>query len=321
MVVKSNRSIVLVVDDSPDSLGMINTALNQAGYTVLVSLNGEQALDIIQQIKPDVVLMDAVMPVLDGFECCKQMRKKLPLTPIIFMTGLIDVEHTVKAFECGGNDYITKPIKPEELLARITSHVNNANMINNARAALDIAKQYVLAVNNHGAILWATPDTRELLQKNSMGVSQVDDESCGSQANEKHDVLQDVLKDELKSALKEWLKIDGKRSDLLLPASNSALSVRYFKTVNEDEHLLRLVEHESMLDATVLEELLPITKRESEVLLWVAHGKTNREIGEILSLSPRTINKHLEQIYTKIQVDNRTAATSIAIQALLGLPI
>ncbi|MES9845606.1 MAG: helix-turn-helix transcriptional regulator, partial [Candidatus Sedimenticola sp. 6PFRAG5] len=71
----------------------------------------------------------------------------------------------------------------------------------------------------------------------------------------------------------------------------------------------------------VLEAALPITKREAEVLLWVAHGKTNREIGEILDLSPRTVNKHLEQIYPKIQVDNRSGATSIAIQALLGLPV
>jgi len=95
----------------------------------------------------------------------------------------------------------------------------------------------------------------------------------------------------------------------------------FFKSVNDDEHLLRIVEHESILDASILEEILPITKREAEVLLWVAHGKTNREIAEILSLSPRTVNKHLEQIYPKIQVDNRTAATSIAIQALLGLPV
>jgi len=301
MSLQGSNPIVLVVDDSPDSLGMINTALNQAGYTVLVSLNGEQALSIAEQIQPDVVLMDAVMPIVDGFECCRRMRITLPLTPIIFMTGLTEVEHTVKAFECGGNDYITKPIKPEELLARIKSHITNANMINNARSALDTAKQYVLAINTHGEILWATPDTQELLQKNNI------------------DSFENITL--LNSALKEWLSITGKKSDLVLPAADKPLTLRYFKSVNDDEHLLRIVEHESILDANILEEMLPITKREAEVLLWVAHGKTNREIAEILSLSPRTINKHLEQIYPKIQVDNRTAATSIAIQALLGLPV
>ncbi|MET0104856.1 MAG: DNA-binding response regulator [Sedimenticola sp.] len=301
MALDKTNPIVLVVDDSPDSLGMINTALNQAGYMVLVALNGQQALDIVAQIQPNVVLMDAVMPVMDGFECCQQMRKSLPLTPIIFMTGLTDVEHVVRAFEHGGNDYITKPIKPEELLARITAHVNSANMIENARAALDVAKQFVLAVNSVGETLWATPETRELLSGN--GVDYKDTAS------------------DFTASLGAWLSGSEPANDLVVPTAGDPLTIRYFKRVTSDEHLLRIVGHDMLLDASVLESALPITKREAEVLLWVAHGKTNREIGEILSLSPRTVNKHLEQIYPKIQVDNRSGATSIAIQALLGLPV
>lgn len=296
-----NHPIVLVVDDSPDSLGMINSALNQAGYTVLVALNGKQALDIAAQIQPHVVLMDALMPVMDGFECCREMRSQLPLTPIIFMTGLTEVEHVVKAFEVGGNDYITKPIKPEELLARITAHVNNAKLIDHARVALDIARQYVLAVNNSGKLLWATPETRDLLEAN--GIETRTENS------------------DLSRRIASWLAGQEQRGDLLIQATEHPLTLRYFKSVNRDEHLLRVVGHDLLTDASTLEAALPITKREAEVLLWVAHGKTNKEIGEILELSPRTVNKHLEQIYPKLQVDNRSAATSIAIQSLLGLPI
>ncbi|MEJ2455643.1 MAG: DNA-binding response regulator [Candidatus Thiodiazotropha sp.] len=301
MELDQSNPIVLVVDDSPDSLGMINTALNQAGYMVLVALNGRQALDIVARIRPNVVLMDAVMPVMDGFECCRQMRASLPLTPIIFMTGLSDVEDIVKAFEHGGNDYITKPIKPEELLARITVHVNSANMIENARAALDVAKQFVMAVNGAGEILWATPETRELLAARG-----IDFKAVGS---------------EFAAALRAWIGGSRIASDIIVQTRGDPLTIRYFKAVTSDEHLLRIVGHDLLMDAGVLEAALPITKREAEVLLWVAHGKTNREIGEILSLSPRTVNKHLEQIYPKIQVDNRSGATSIAIQALLGLPV
>jgi len=300
MNLKNDKPIVLVVDDSPDSLGMINTALNNAGYTVLVSLSAQQALSISEQIKPDVVLMDAIMPLVDGFECCVRMRRILPLTPIIFMTGLTEVEHTVKAFECGGNDYITKPVKPEDLLSRITAHINNARMISNARAALDVAKQYILATDDEGKILWATPETHELLNENGLEKA----------VNDAH----------LKTALKEWLGSNHK-NDLVLHASDNPLTIRYFKTINSNEHLLRIVEHEAIMNPAILKENLPITKRESEVLLWIAHGKSNREIAEILSLSPRTVTKHLEQIYSKIQVDNRTAAASIAIQSLLGLPV
>ncbi|AKH19064.1 DNA-binding response regulator [Sedimenticola thiotaurini] len=301
MALDNSNPIVLVVDDSPDSLGMINSALNQAGYTVLVALNGQQALDIVAQIKPDVVLMDAVMPVMDGYACCKQMRQSLPLLPVIFMTGLTEVEHIVRAFEHGGNDYITKPIKPEELLARIRTHVNSANMIENARAALDVAKQFVLAVNSAGESLWATPETRELLNGN--GIDYRDNSSPFS------------------AALKAWITGDEIKHDLVVQTSGKPLTIRYFKAVDSDEHLLRIVGHDLLMDADLLGNALPITRREAEVLLWVAHGKTNREIGELLSLSPRTVNKHLEQIYPKLQVDNRSGATSIAIQALLGLPV
>ena len=301
MSLKKNKPIVLVVDDSPDSLGMINISLDEAGYTVLVALGSEQALSITEQIKPDVVLMDAIMPGVDGFECCVRMRKILPLTPIIFMTGLTEVEHTVKAFECGGNDYITKPVNPQDLLARITAHLNNARMINNARAALDIAKQFILATDNAGNILWTTPETHDLLQANNLDTT--------------------VNNESLKSQLQHWLADQHRKNDLVLHAADKPLTIRYFKTVNSNEHLLRIVEHDAILDASVLENNLPITKRESEVLLWIAHGKSNREIADILSLSPRTVTKHLEQIYTKIQVDNRTAAASIAIQSLLGLPV
>lgn len=301
MVIDQSALIVLVVDDSPDSLGMINQALNQAGYTVLVALNGQQALDIVQQIKPNIVLMDAVMPVMDGFECCRQMRKILQLTPIIFMTGLTDVEHVVKAFEHGGNDYINKPINPDELLARITAHSKNADMISNARMALDQARQYVLAVDNEGEILWATPETHELLARQGI---EPDEHSSPFSAE-----------------LKQWLTQTDKLSDLVIKAADKPLVFKYFKSVHSNEHLLRIGGQDLLRDASALEQALNLTRREAEVLMWVAQGKTNKEIGEILSLSPRTVNKHLEQVYNKLYVDNRAAATSLAIQTLLGASI
>ena len=115
--------VVLVVDDSPESLGMLNIALNTQGYTALVALNGIQALAIIEKVEPDVILLDAVMPEMDGFETCKRLKKLLPNTPIIFMTGLTDIEDVVKGFEAGGIDYVTKPISPDEVIARIKSFI------------------------------------------------------------------------------------------------------------------------------------------------------------------------------------------------------
>ncbi|HHH38413.1 MAG TPA: response regulator transcription factor [Sedimenticola sp.] len=301
MSLDSNDPVVLVVDDSPDSLGMINSALDQAGYTVLVALNGQQALEITRLIRPDVVLMDAVMPVMDGFECSRTMRRRMPLTPIIFMTGLSDAGHTLKAFEHGGSDYITKPINPAELLARIRVHVSNAAMISNARAALDEVRQHVLAVDRAGRLLWATPGTHDLLAAKGIDPEMVSPGFSGT--------------------LGSWLESGETGRDLVIATEGGPLTLRFLKSVHENEHLLLILGGPLLMDPELLQARLPVTRREAEVLLWVAHGKTNREIGEILSLSPRTVNKHLEQIYPKLQVDNRSSATAIAIQALLGLPV
>ncbi len=174
-------------------------------------------------------------------------------------------------------------------------------MITDARAALDVAKQYVIAVNNGGDTLWATPEARKLL-------SECYQEPASEQRR-------------LAPSIQAWIEQAELKHDLVVQTDREPLTLRYFKSVHGDEHLLRIVGQEVLLDAGVLAAALPITHREAEVLTWVAQGKTNREIGEILELSPRTVNKHLEQVYVKIHVDNRAAATSIAIQAMLGVPV
>lgn len=294
-----DKTTVLVVDDSPESLGMINMALDKAGIAVLIALNGQQALNVLDQITPDVILLDAVMPVMDGFECAYEIRKKLPLIPIIFMTGLSEVEDLVKAFDAGGNDYIVKPIHPDEILVRIRQHTNSVRMLTEAQKALDTMRQHVFSINKEGRILWATPEAQALLNQYQ---------------------LQEVDQLDLDERLSHWLPNGKLGHDLALPlqVKNIVLTVNYFKQTEDDEYLLKIQSPNVEIDPAILEESLSITSREAEVLLWLAHGKTNREIAEILEMSPRTVNKHLEQIYPKVGADNRTAAASVAIQTILG---
>lgn len=294
----SDKFIVLVVDDDPDSLGMINMALDDIGIAVLVALNGQQALNVLDQVTPDVILLDAIMPVMDGYQCARTIRQMLPLMPIIFMTGLSEEEDIVKAFEAGGSDYIVKPIKPQELIARIRQHSTHAKMLTDARQALDASCQHVFCVDDHGILLWATPDAQQL-------IDQYNEEQQGAQP-------------ELKQQLSSWLPNGMAGHDLALAMKDQYFTVRYFKQTNEDEFLLKIQSPNAEIDPAQLEHALQITNREAEVLLWIAHGKTNREIADILEMSPRTVNKHLEQMYPKIGVDNRTAAASIAIQSILG---
>lgn len=142
-IITSNNITVLVVDDSPESLSMLNATLNQAGLTVLVALNGVQALTIVEKVQPDVILLDAIMPEMDGFDTCIRLKELLPSTPIIFMTGLNDSKHVMRGFESGGTDYITKPVVPDEVLARIKVHSQSARLAKSAQAALDYAGQYI----------------------------------------------------------------------------------------------------------------------------------------------------------------------------------
>src|SRR3954467_15012958 len=162
---KESRDIVLVVDDSPETLRMLTDAIEDAGMTVLVAREGEYALSIIERVLPDIILMDALMPGTDGFETCRRLKqnKALAHVPVIFMTGLSDTEHIIQGLEAGGVDYITKPIVPGELLARIRVHLANARIAHSARLALDVFDRFLLAANQAGQVRWCTPQAGKLL--------------------------------------------------------------------------------------------------------------------------------------------------------------
>jgi DNA-binding response OmpR family regulator len=122
------RDTILVVDDTPETLGFLTDTLDHAGFTALIATDGESALRLVEQITPDLVLMDAVMPGLNGFETCRRLKRNRMLThlPVIFMTGLSDTGNVLQGLAAGGVDYVTKPLVVDELLARIRVHLANA---------------------------------------------------------------------------------------------------------------------------------------------------------------------------------------------------
>ncbi len=209
---------VLVVDDAPDTLRMLCDALAGEGYTVLVARDGPQALARLDVVTPDAILLDGVMPGWSGCETCQRIKAH-PVgqaIPVIFMTGLSDTTDVVTGFEVGGVDYVVKPIRIEEVLARLNAHVRNARAAREALAQVSML-QRPLPLN-------ASPETDRLLQAS-------------------------------------------------------------------------------------------LTPRETEVLTWLARGKTNRDIAEILGMSHRTVNKHLEHIFEKLGVETRAAAAALASRA------
>ncbi|WP_032684929.1 DNA-binding response regulator, partial [Pseudomonas syringae] len=179
-------------------------------------LDGISALMRIQRRRPDLILLDAMMPGMDGFETCRQIKQQPDASniPVLFMTALTDSEHVVEGFEAGAIDYVTKPIQCNEMIARVASHLRTARTLQSARST--------------------------------------------SQP----------------------------------PGINDAAAY------------------------TRLSSSFQLTEREVDVLRWVACGKTNKDIADILQMSPRTVNKHLEHIYVKLGVETRTAATSVALAAM-----
>jgi len=298
----SNSNVVLVVDDSIDSIHMLNDVLEDAKFTVLVALEGTQALTITQNIRPDIILLDAIMPNMDGFETCKRLKQNPQLAdvPIIFMTGLSDTEHIVMGLGAGGVDYITKPIKADELIARMQVHLANARITQSARAALDTAGQYLLTINALGNLVWATPQVYQLLDNSGATQDSI------------------ALTPTITQQLRDWISHKPETGrQLLLQQLSTELSVEMLNLIDGKEYLLRLTPaHKPADDTQSLKQQFAVTGREADVLLWIANGKTNREIGQILEMSPRTVNKHLEQIFKKLGVENRTSAAAIAIRSL-----
>ncbi|WP_180898608.1 response regulator transcription factor [Martelella soudanensis] len=296
------REIVLLVDDSPDALSFLTEALEASGYSVLIATSGASALSIVERITPDIVLMDAVMPAMDGFEACRRLKAgPSAAAPVIFMTGLSETEHIVHALESGGVDYLTKPINIDELRARIRVHLANARSTQSARVALDATGRHLLASDAEGGLRWMTPQAGRLIH-----------DAVGAGAD-----LGFITRQ-----LSVWLAGGEPAADAVLPITESdrkLFQLAFLEKTGASEFLFRVTPANPVSDDEALRKEFPLTARESEVLAWIAKGKTNRDIGEILGLSTRTVNKHLETIYIKLGVENRASAAVKAAYVLHGM--
>ncbi|WP_048439852.1 response regulator transcription factor [Caenimonas sp. SL110] len=303
---RATAEVVLIVDDVPDNLAVLHDALDESGYTVLVATSGEAALQRAAQVVPDIVLLDAMMPGMDGFEVARRLKSS-PATahvPIIFMTGLTETEYLVAALESGGVDYVTKPIKPKEVLARMGVHMQGARQARQTRNALDAFGYASITVRaGDGKLMWQTPLARELLMA-----------YYGTSSPETPQPVVDWLRRHLKDALQQ---IEPPRLTAELGARR--LTFRLHQQTGDEDWLIVMRE---VSDTAVIEAMslyFKLTQREAEVLYWVVKGKINRDIADILGASPATIKKHLERIFVKLGVETRTAAAGMAMTRIRQL--
>ncbi len=136
---------ILIVDDTPANLGVLVETLGAAGYQLMVAEDGEEALAQTAQLQPDLILLDVMMPGLDGFETCRRLKARAATreVPVLFMTALSETADKVKAFEAGGLDYITKPIEHEEALARVRTHLALRRLQRELREQLALKERFM----------------------------------------------------------------------------------------------------------------------------------------------------------------------------------
>lgn len=302
------KGIVLIVDDAPGNLAVLSDMLSEADYRVLVATDGHSALEQIECLKPDIILLDIMMPGIDGFETCNRLKNNQSTAqiPIIFMTGLSELEDLLKGFGEGAVDYIVKPIKPAEVLARVDAQLSQARNSQRAEDTLNHIAFSALAFDRSGLITWLTATAVKVL--NDCYPEKL---IAGHEINN-GDYLPKPIRDQISP-----LVIVSAATNLSIVNDIQVGSIFTGKIIpchHANEYMLLIQKRTQEWDLDSLKTSFGLTAREAEILMWISRGKTNKEVGLILNTSPRTVNKHLEHVFEKLGVPTRTAAVVKVLQ-------
>ncbi|MBC3907646.1 response regulator [Undibacterium umbellatum] len=161
----SNDSI-LIVDDAPPNIGLLYAALQQAGYQIYAATSGAQALLIAHEVRPNLILLDVVMPGMDGFETCRRLKNEAATEqiPIIFITAANSTEDIAKGFSAGAVDYLSKPLRVDELLIRVKMHLQKQHFLlvqqeqtEKLKLIVDNMSEAVVLLDAKGQITFSNP--------------------------------------------------------------------------------------------------------------------------------------------------------------------
>lgn len=301
------KGIVMIIDDTPENLAFLSDTLTEANYRVLVATDGLSALEQVNYLIPDIILLDVMMPGINGYETCSQLKLN-PHTakiPVLFMTALSELNDLLRGFEEGAVDYLVKPIRPPEVLARVEAQLQQARNIKLVEEALSYSPYSVLAINTMGNITWLSVTANRWLSDflQCFGLPEISD-----------------INQPLPQPLMGWFN-----AQLAQPKTHEyslfekiheshQFTVKLVPCMNTAEYLLLMEKRSRQWNLDSVKTALGLTAREAEILMWISRGKTNKEVGAILDSSPRTINKHLEHVFEKLGVATRAAAVSVALQ-------
>jgi DNA-binding response OmpR family regulator len=287
---------VLIVDDDADTRALLTGFLSAEGLDAMAADSGEAALAMLSSDQPDLILLDAIMPGLDGFETCRRIKEKPDAghIPVIFMTGLSDPDHVIAGLDAGGVDYVTKPLSLPVLAARIRVLIANARATLGAMSVVDGARERLITTDSRGEVLLASPQAQALVA-----------------------ALGDSERQKLAASLAALAASATKRASMQLDLGGVAVNLVCLGPTRSGGTLFELRRSAEGMELQLLQEAFGLTPREADVLLWTAHGKSNKDMSEILNISARTVNKHLEQVFVKVGVENRAAAAAAATRVII----
>ncbi len=275
--------MILIVDDNVHNLQVLGNILQSSGYNIAVAERGEDALNFIEKKRPDLILLDIVMPGMDGIGVCNKLKSN-PRTqdiPIIFISVHKDTQEKIKAFQAGGVDYITKPFQREEVLARVSVHLQ-----------LQEAKEK-LQKSNEELEKRIQDRTRRLLESNK----KLEEMNIALKVLlEKKEESRDVFVRNLVFNVRQMIEpcLDKLKQTPLTPFQRRLL----FSLENRLKEIINPYQRS-------LAEKFGLTPSELQVLQFIREGKMTKEIADILGLSKRTIDTHRHNIRKKLGILNK----------------
>jgi signal transduction histidine kinase len=256
---------VLIVDDNTTNLRVVNNYLKDLGFRTLMARNGETALKRAEYGQPDIIVLDVLMPGIDGFETCRLLKndEATKEIPVIFMTALIDTSSKVKGFEAGGVDYVTKPFQQEEVLARITTHLR----IQEQHRHLQEMTNQLQEANTH--ILRFNEELEKKVRDRTLELLQAK-EAAEAASRAKSRFMANIsheLRTPMTAILGFSRMIQKKLSDQIFPfiPADERKATRTVKQVSED---LGIVVSETEKLMHLINEVINLARIESDSIEW-----------------------------------------------------
>jgi two-component system sensor histidine kinase/response regulator len=336
-------SNILVVDDTPENLRVLMQLLQEQGYRVRPAPNGLHALATVLKEPPDLILLDIMMPEMDGFEVCRRLKAD-DLShdiPVIFISALDETVDKIKAFSAGGVDYVTKPFQAEEVLARVETHLT----LRRLRQALQ-QKNQALQTANESLEEKVRARTAELVQANRDLQAEIEQRVQHQQEKDRLFEVVSQQSEQLRN-LTTWL-IDSQNRErqglasglrqeieqnigLLranLQAAQTLLTPERDQPIithlaNAAQILQKMGEYVAQVTTDLDENtakdqslsqdpFIKLSTREREVLRLLAEGKTNAEIADLLTVTPSTVHTYTSRIKQKLDIENLPGLTKFA---------